>query len=164
MDGSTSFLRLMCFLVLSAELLTETQAVTIGFALPSANRVKRALREFERLRRMNNKGENSETRLASGTGTPRACWAFRAGLPLLWRVSLSRARSFLRPPTSNYLLRRLALERKSQMWIIHVNPKTGITVLYQLITTSQNKWKEGWIKSDEKWKQTWINSALKFIC
>ena len=46
----------------------------------------------------------------------------------------------------------------------------GITVLYlyysknQLTTTSQNKWKEGWIKSDENWKQTWINSALNFIC
>ena len=34
----------------------------------------------------------------------------------------------------------------------------------QLTTTSQNKWKEGWIKSDENWKQTWINSALNFIC
>ena len=41
-------------------------------------------------------------------------------LPLLWRVSLSRAHSFLRPPPSNHLLRRLPLERKSQMWIIHV--------------------------------------------
>ena len=33
----------------------------------------------------------------------------------------------------------------------------------QLITTSQNKWKEGWIKLAENWKQIWINSALKWF-
>ena len=33
----------------------------------------------------------------------------------------------------------------------------------QLITTSQNKWKEG-IKSAEQRKQIWINSVLKFVC
>ena len=34
----------------------------------------------------------------------------------------------------------------------------------QVIANSQNKWKEGWIKSAENWKQNWINSALKFKC
>ena len=34
----------------------------------------------------------------------------------------------------------------------------------QVIATSQNKWKEGLIKSAENWKQIWINSALKFKC
>ena len=34
----------------------------------------------------------------------------------------------------------------------------------QVIATSQNKWKEGWVKSAENWEQIWINSALKFKC
>ena len=50
----------------------------------------------------------------------------------------------------------------------NVNRKTGTTALFiltdQVIAVSQNKWKEGWIKSAENWKQIWINLALKFKC
>ena len=53
----------MCLIIRNLPLFTFgsiyiTNAVTIGFALPSANRGKRALREFERLRRMKNKWGN----------------------------------------------------------------------------------------------------------
>ena len=50
----------------------------------------------------------------------------------------------------------------------HVNKKRDNSLLFiltnQLITTSQNKCKEGWIKSAEQRKQTWINAAVKFTC
>ena len=67
----------MCLILIIIPLFTlgsiySTDAVTIGFALPSANRGKQASREFERLRRMKKKEgkltQSSVTRLASKTG------------------------------------------------------------------------------------------------
>ena len=55
---------------------------------------------------------------------------------------------------------------RTRMYNRNVNRKTGIiSALFiltdQLITTSQNKRKEGGIKSAEQRKQIWINSVLK---